>query len=188
MKKRRQAWADEQPALDVRRLVFLDESGAKTNMTRLRGRAKGGARVLGATPCGHWATTTMISSIRSDGKTACLSVDGPTTSWVFREYVRQILTPTLRPGDIVILDNLSSHKDKESLALIAAQGAEVRFLPPYSPDLNPIEKMWSKVKEDLRSAKARTREALDSAIGVALARITVDDATGWFKSCGYAIC
>jgi transposase len=187
VKERRQAWIDEQPNLDVRRLVFLDESGAKTNMTRLRGRAKGGARVLGAVPSGHWSTTTMISSIRANGETACLSVDGPTSSEVFREYIRQVLAPKLHPGDLVILDNLSSHKDSQALALIAAQGAQVLFLPPYSPDLNPIEKMWSKVKEHLRSAQSRTRDALDIAIGFALDSITAQDAQGWFKSCGYSI-
>ena len=107
----------------------------------------------------------MISSIRRDGSTAAMTVDGATTSEVFRAYVEHILAPTLRPGDIVVLDNLSPHKDKAALALIEQAGAEVRFLPPYSPDFNPIEKMWSKVKALLRSAKARTDEALLTAIG-----------------------
>jgi transposase len=187
VKERRDQWRVEQASLDQRRLVFLDESGAKTNMTRRYGRAKGGARLCDAAPTGHWATTTMLASIRLDGQTACMAVDGATTSEVFREYVRQVLAPTLRPGDLVVLDNLSSHKDSEALTLLAAQGAQVRFLPPYSPDLNPIEKMWSKVKEHLRSAKARTRQALDRAISEALARVTTQDAKGWFKSCGYAI-
>jgi len=129
----------------------------------------------------------MISSIRRDGSTAAMTVEGATTSEVFRAYVEHILTPTLRPGDIVVLDNLSPHKDKEALALIEQAGAEVRFLPPYSPGFNPIEKMWSKVKALLRSAKARTDEALLTAIGAALARVTAQDAEGWFASCGYTI-
>ena len=129
----------------------------------------------------------MISSIRRDGSTAAMTVEGATTSEVFRAYVEHILAPTLRPGDIVVLDNLSPHKDKEALALIEQTGAEVRFLPPYSPDFNPIEKMWSKVKALLRSAKARTDEALLTAIGAALARVTAQDAEGWFASCGYTI-
>ena len=129
----------------------------------------------------------MISSIRRDGTTACMTVAGATTSEVFRAYVEHLLLPTLRPGDIVVLDNLSPHKDKAALALIERAGAEVRFLPPYSPDFNPIEKMWSKVKALLRSAKARTEEALLAAIGTALARVTARDAAGWFASCGYSI-
>ena len=137
------------------------------------------------TPHGHWCTTTMISSIRLDGSTACMAIDGATSAAVFREYVRQVLLPTLRPGDIVVLDNLSAHKDKEALALIAAAGAEVWFLPPYSPDFNPIEKMWSKIKAFLRSVKARTFDALLDAIADALQTITPTDAEGWFSSCGY---
>ena len=174
-----------QDDLDLSRLVFLDESGAKTNMTRLRGRAKGGQRLVDSTPHGHWCTTTMISSIRLDGSMACMAIDDATSAEVFREYVRQVLVPTLRPGDIVVLDNLSAHKDTEALALFAAAGAEVWFLPPYSPDLNPIESMWSKVKAFLRSVKARTFDALLDAIAAALRTITPQDAQGWFSLCGY---
>ena len=188
MKRAREEWKATQNDLDMSRFVFLDESGAKTNMTRLRGRAKRGLRVVDDTPNGHWCTTTMISSIRLDGSTACMAIDGATSAEVFREYVRQILVLTLRPGDIVVLDNLSAHKDKEALALIAAAGAEVWFLPPYSPDFNPIEKMWSKIKEFLRAAKARTFDALLAAIGNALKTITAHDAQGWFESCGYTTC
>ena len=127
----------------------------------------------------------MIGSIRFDGQTSCLAVDGSTTTEVFREYVRQVLCPTLRRGDIVVVDNLSAHKDKESEALINAQGATLEFLPPYSPDLNPIEKMWSKVKAHLRAAKARTEEKLIDAIGQAFATINSKDAEGYFFLCGY---
>lgn len=129
----------------------------------------------------------MISSVRLDGSTACMAIDGATDADVFREYVRHVLVPTLRPGDIIVLDNLSAHQDKEALELIAAAGAEVWFLPPYSPDFNPIEKMWSKIKEFLRTAKARTQKALFNAIATALDTITANDAIGWFQSCGYGI-
>ena len=174
-----------QPGLDVNRLVFVDESGAKTNMTRLRGRALQGARLFDHAPHGHWGTTTLISSIRFDGTSACMAVDGPTDREVFREYVRSVLAPSLRPHDIVILDNLNAHEDTEVRALIEACQAQLWFLPPYSPDLNPIEKMWSKVKAFLRGARARTREHLYDAVGLALKSITSQDAQGWFFSCGY---
>ncbi len=128
----------------------------------------------------------MISSIRLDGSTACLAMDGATDTEVFRVYVREVLCPTLRPGDLVIMDNLSPHKSPPTLALITAAGAEVLFLPPYSPDLNPIEKMWSKVKNSLRKAEARTENDLLEAIGAALAEITAQDAAHWFVSCGYS--
>jgi transposase len=167
-------------------LIFLDESGAKTNMTRLRGRAARGERVHAATPHGHWHTTTMISSIRFDGTTACMTIDGATDGDVFHGYVERVLVPTLRKGDIVIMDNLGAHKGDQTQALIVAAGAEVRFLPPYSPDLNPIEKMWSKVKSCLRSAEARTLPELQQAIAAALAKVTGQDALGWWVSCGYS--
>ena len=185
MKQAREDWKQVQADLDPTRLVFLDESGAKTNMTRLRGRAKGGSRCVDDAPHGHWCTTTMISSVRLDGSTACMAIDDATSAEVFREYVRHILVPTLRPGDIVVLDNLSAHKDSEALDMIRAADVEVWFLPAYSPDLNPIEKMWSKIKEFLRDAKARTFEALLEAIAAALKTITSQDAHGWFESCGY---
>jgi len=129
----------------------------------------------------------MISSIRLDGSTACMAVGGPTDADVFREYVRHVLLSSLCPGDIVVLDNLSPHKDEEAIELIGSAGAEVWLLPPYSPDLNPIEKMWSKIKAFLRSVKARTREALLNAVAAALKTVTSQDAIGWFQSCGYGI-
>jgi transposase len=186
VKEHREQWQADQPTLDLSKLVFLDESNAKTNMTRLRGRAKAGQRLVDDAPYGHWCTTTMISSIRYDASTACMAIDGATTGEVFRAYVQHILLPTLKPGDIVVMDNLAAHKDAEALGLIRSAGAEVRFLPPYSPDLNPIEKMWSKIKEFLRDAKSRTQEALYNAIAAALKTVTLQDAEGWFTSCGYA--
>ena len=167
-------------------MIFLDESGAKTNLTRLRGRAFKGQRVHASTPCGHWHTTTLISSIRLDGSTACLAIEGATDTEVFQTYVREVLCPTLRAGDTVVMDNLSPHKNDHTLALITQAGAKVLFLPAYSPDLNPIEKMWSKVKNYLRSAEARTQEALIEAIGLALRTITPQDAINWFAACGYS--
>lgn len=154
-------------------------------MTRLYGRAKGGQRCFDDTPHGHWNTTTMISSIRLDGTTACMALDGAMTSEAYREYVRQVLVPTLRPGDIVIFDNLRPHHDAEALDIIHAAGAMTLPLPAYCPDLNPIEKMWSKIKAFLRKTKARTFDTLVDAIGDALKTITHDDARGWFASCGY---
>ena len=129
----------------------------------------------------------MISSIRVDGSTACMTVDGATDTEVFRAYVSQVLCTTLRPGDMVIMDNLSPHKSDPTLELIRERGAEVSFLPAYSPDLNPIEMMWSKVKSTLRSAEARTESALIQAIGSALALVTRQDAINWFARCGYSI-
>jgi transposase len=166
----------------------LDESGAKTNLTRLYGRAPKGQRAHASTPHGHWQTTTMIASVRLDGTTACMTLEGTTDTESFRAYVEAVLVPTLRPGDMVVMDNLSPHKSDPTLALILQVGAQVRFLPAYSPDLNPIEKMWSKVKSLLRSAEARTPADLVQAIGQALAQVTPQDALGWFASCGYSFC
>jgi transposase len=128
----------------------------------------------------------MICSMRLDGSTACMSIAGATDTEVFRAYVRRVLCPTLRKGDVVIMDNLSPHKSEPTLSLIEQAGAEVLFLPAYSPDLNPIEKMWSKIKAYLRSAQARTQPALIQAIASALASVTRQDAINWFAHCGYS--
>lgn len=155
-------------------------------MTRLRGRAPRGQRLVMGCPHGRWTTTTMISSVRLDGTSACMTIAGATDTEVFRAYVRDILVPSLRPGDIVVLDNLRAHKSEATLALIAAAGAQTRFLPAYSPDLNPIEMMWSKVKTLLRAAGARSHSALLRAIAQALAAVTADDTRNWFAHCGYS--
>ena len=181
----RRKWRRRQAGFDPARLVFLDESGAKTNMTRLRGRAPRGERVQASCPHGHWHTRTMISSIRLDGSSACMAIEGATDTEVFRAYVRRVLRPRLRTGDVVIMDNLAPHKNELTLSLIEQAKATVLFLPAYSPDLNPIEKMWSKVKQSLRSAEARTCEELIKAIAAALRCVTPKDAAGWFASCGY---
>lgn len=169
--------------LDPARLVFLDESGAKTNMTRLRGRSMKGKRLFAHAPHGHWCTTTLISTIRLDGRSAAMEVEGATDAQVFREYVRHVLTPTLEAGDIVVMDNLRVHYDPEALRLIEKREASVKFLPPYSPDFNPIEKMWSKIKRSLRSYAARTQPELSDAITQAFKAVTENDAHGWFSSC-----
>ena len=171
--------------MDLRKLVFIDESGAKTNMTRLYGRAKNGARAVDSAPGGHWNTTTMIAAVTLDGYQAPMVINGATNREVFKVYVEKFLLPTLGPGDCVVLDNLSAHKGNEIREMIESVGAELWFLPPYSPDLNPIEKMWSKIKAILRKIKARTEEDLIAAIATALEQITARDCIGWFKSCGY---
>jgi transposase len=185
VKAQREAWREKTVGLDLHRLVFLDESGAKTNMTRLYGRSFGGQRLVDTAPQGHWCTTTMLSAMRLDGSTAAMVIEEPTDADVFEAYVGQVLTRSLRPGDIVVMDNLPPHKKPSVITAIEAAGAVVWFLPPYSPDFNPIEKMWSKIKAYLRKVKARTQEALFDAIGAALLTITASDAFNWFASCGY---
>ena len=130
----------------------------------------------------------MISSLRLDGSTACMALEGATDTESFRTYVRAVLVPTLRPGDTIVMDNLSPHKSDPTLALITQAGAQVLFLPAYSPDLNPIEMMWSKVKNWLRGIEARTHAELIVAIGQALSRVTPQDAINWFVHCGYSFC
>lgn len=171
--------------VDAERLVFLDESGLKTNMTRLYGRAQGGQRCLDSTPCGHWETVTILSSIRLDSATESLIFEGAVDRKMFDAYIKEVFAPTLRPGDIVVMDNLNAHKSQDAYEAIRKRQAEVLFLPAYSPDLNPIEKMWSKVKQVLRGIKPRTENDLFTATGTALGTVTASDAQGWFESCGY---
>lgn len=154
-------------------------------MTRLRGRAPHGARRHAQAPTGHWRTTTLIGVLRLDGATACMAIEGATDTEVFRASVQEILCPVLRPGDLVVMDNLAAHKNEHTLDLIRTAGATPLFLPAYSPDMNPIEMMWSKVKALLRNAAARTREGLLEAIASALAAVTPKDTLHWFAACGY---
>lgn len=154
-------------------------------MTRLFGRSLHGTRCNDSAPNGHWKTVTMLSSLRLDGSTETLAIDGPVNKAMFSAYIEQELAPTLRPGDSVIMDNLSAHKSESVRKSIEKRGATLRYLPPYSPDLNPIEKMWSKVKQLLRGIKARDFEELVRAIANALDKVTPQDAKGWFQSCGY---
>ena len=165
--------------------MFLDESGAKTNMTRLYGRSPKGKRCFCKAPDGRWERVTMLSAIRLDGSVGSIVFGGATDRATFDEFITGTLAPTLRPGDILVLDNLSVHKSPAMQEAVEARGAEVRFLPPYSPDKNPTEKIWSKVKAALCKIEARTNEELFDAVGVALAMVTASDAKGWFESCGY---
>ena len=167
------------------RLVFIDESGAKTNMTRLYGRAARGVRVHDHVPSGRWETTTMIAALGCDGPQAPWVLDGPMDGEAFAIWVEQVLAPTLKATDIVVMDNLSVHKSEAARKAIRATGAAIWDLPPYSPDLNPIEKMWSKVKAYLRKLKARDPESLYWAIGQAMAQVSLQDTRNWFASCGY---
>lgn len=172
---------------DVDQFVFLDESSAKTNMTRLYGRAPIGQRCHSSAPHGHWNTTTLLSAIRCTGVIAEASIvfDGPTDANVFRGYVEQCLAPALTPGDIVVMDNLASHKVKGVQEAIESVYASVWYLPPYSPDLNPIEKLWSKVKAWLRRVAARTVGGLVQAVGDALGAVDASECRAYFSSCGY---
>ena len=154
-------------------------------MTRPYGRALAGQRLFDTVPGGHWNTTTMISAIRLEGVATAMVTEGATNTLVFAGFIESFLVPVLRPGDIVVMDNLSSHKASCVAEAIEAVGAQVWYLPPYSPDLNPIELMWSKVKNHLRSIAARTKRTLINAIGKALNRVTPQDAAAWFAHDGY---
>jgi transposase len=185
--KARRSWKQTQRRLDFTKLLFLDETGAKTNMTRLYGWGPRSERVIEAVPHGHWKTTTLVQVIDYRGCRAAMTTDGPMNAWIFDKFVDWLLLPALRSGDILIMDNLSSHKNASTLLKIESKGVEVRFLPPYSPDLNPIEKIFSKVKASLRRLAARTTRALDKAISKAIASVTSDDCLNCFKACGYGL-
>lgn len=169
----------------MKHLVFLDESGVRNNMTRRYGRARRGARCCDAVIAGRVLSMTVVSSIRLDGTTESFVFEGSLTKTIFEVYVQKILAPSLREGDIVIMDNLSSHKSQVAEEVIRNRKAKVLFLPAYSPDLNPIEKMWSKVKQLLRGIRAKTSEEIYSGIKKALSAVSARDAQGWFTSCGY---
>jgi transposase len=161
----RAAWKGDQPALDPARLIFIDETGTSTTMARLRGRSKRGRRVIGRVPWGHWKTMTFVAGLRQDAITAPFVIDCAMTRAIFLEYLRQCLLPTLAPGDIVVMDNLPAHKGAAVRQVIEAAGAELRYLPPYSPDLNPIEQAFSKLKAHLRKAQERSIDTLWQRIG-----------------------
>jgi transposase len=180
----RQAFRTTVATLDPHRLVFVDETGTKTAMTRAYGRAPRGERVVGTVP-GQWTTVTLISAQRLSGVMAPLAFEGATDTPAFQTYVAQVLAPQLQPGDVVIWDNLKPHQDAEVRHLIEQAGAELVPLPPYSSDLTPIEELWSKVKTVLKSAAARTTEALYGAMGAALRSVRPEDILGWFRFCGW---
>jgi transposase len=174
-------------ALDIRRLKFVDEAGVNLALTRLYGRAPRGKRAVGSVPQNYGPNVTILGTLGRQGLQAVMTVDGATDTEVFRTYVKHVLGPTLVPGDMVVMDNLRAHKSVGIQQSIARRGARLLCLPPYSPDLAPIEPCWSKMKTAPRKAKARTREALDVAITGALVTITSSDAAGWFRHCGYAL-
>ena len=183
--KRRQAWFDNQLDLDPYRSVFIDETWASTNMARLRGRAPRGQRLRMSVPHGHWKTTTFIAGLRCSGMVAPFVIDGPVNREVFELYVEKILVPELAPGDIVVMDNLSSHKGPAVRAMIQAVGAELMYLPPYSPDFNPIEKAFAKLKAGLRKAAKRTLDSLWDTIGVLTHTFSANECSNYFNACGY---
>ena len=167
-------------------MVFVDESGTNLSLTPRYGRAPRGQRVVGVVPRNHGPNVTLLAAMSLAGITAAMTMTGAADGAVWALFVRQILVPSLRPGQIVIWDNLSVHKNQQLRRLIEAAGCQVRFLPPYSPDFSPIEHAFSKLKTALRQAGARNRAALEDAIAAGLATITADDAAGWFRHCGYA--
>jgi len=185
--QKRAEWRVWQSGIDPGLLVFIDETWATTTMTRLRGRAQAGQRVVGVVPHGHWKTTTLVAALNLSGVQCSMVHDGAINRLSFEAFIQQVLVPTLKPGQIVVMDNLSSHKGPKVAELIRSAGAQLLYLPPYSPDLSPIEPAFSKVKQLLRSAAYRTCEALWNAMQSILDRITGSDAEGYFRHCGYAI-
>jgi transposase len=181
----RRAWAEAQPSFDTSRLVFLDETWATTNMARRYGRAPRGQRVVDAAPHGHWRTTTVVAALRAEGIVAPLVLDGAIDGPAFLAYVEQFLAPALRPGDVLVMDNLGSHKVAGVREAVEARGAGLLHLPPYSPDPNPIEMAFAKLKALLRSEAARTVEALWAAVGRLLDRFTPAECARYLAHCGY---
>ena len=185
MAARRQAWFDAQPDLDPEKLIFIDETGASTKMARLRGRAKRGERCRAAIPHGHWKTTTFTAGLRLASLSAPMLLDGPMDGDAFRAYVTHVLVPELTPGDIVVMDNLPSHKVTGMRLAIEAAGATLLYLPPYSPDLNPIEMAFSKLKAILRQTAARTIDDLWDVIARSLGKFTPEECQNYFVAAGY---
>ena len=183
----RQEWRKKAKDLDVNKCRFIDETGSNVALTRRYARAPKGKRAIGSIPRNRGKNMTLISDLSLAGLGELFIIDGAANGDLFEAYVEHILVPTLHPGETVIMDNLSIHKKKKVQQLIEAQGCQVLFLPPYSPDFSPIEEAFSKVKAVLRGIGARTREALQEALEYACATITTSDALGWFRHCGYLV-
>lgn len=183
----RAAFFEQIKDVPLQDVVVLDESYATTKFTRLRGRAPRGVRLRSSVPHGHWKLLTIIAAMTLRGVQASMTIDAATDTDVFGAFIEQVLVPTLRPGQVLILDNLAAHKVGWIIERIERAGCRVVFLPPYSPDFSPIEPMWSKVKQLLRSAAARTVDALQDAVGSALSAITESDCHGYFEHCGYTL-
>ena len=188
MARKRDRWRRHQARLDPRRLVFIDETWAKTNMTRTHGRCARGRRLVDKVPHGHWKTLTFLAAPRCDAITAPFVLDGPINGEWFLAYVEQLLVPTLKPGDVVVMDNLGSHKGKAVRRAIRQAGAHLIFLPPYSPDLNPIEQVFAKLKTLLRKAAERSVEDTWRRIGQLLDHFSADECANYLVNSGYAPC
>jgi transposase len=186
--RKRERWRRHQARLDPRRLVFIDETWAKTNMTRTHGRCARGRRLIDKVPHGHWKTLTFLAALRCDAITAPFVLDGPINGEWFLAYVEQVLVPTLRPGDVVVMDNLGSHKGKAVRRAIRQADAHLIFLPPYSPDLNPIEQVFAKLKALLRKAAERSVEDTWRRIGQLLDRFSPNECANYLVNSGYAPC
>lgn len=185
MKQRRDSWKESQPWMDARKLVFVDETWASTNMARRYGRAPRGQRLVEAIPHGHWKITTFVAALRLGGLSAPMVTDGAINGDLFVAYVEQVLVPALRPCDVVVMDNLSVHKRQEVRALIERAGCTLWYLPPYSPDLSPIENAFSKLKAMLRKARERTVAGLQSFLCFCADAFGPDECANYFAHCGY---
>jgi transposase len=183
--KRREDWFEGQPDLDPERLVFIDETWASTKMARTHGRCRRGERLRAGVPHGHWKTTTFVAGLTMRGMIAPFVLDGPINRDAFETYAAKVLVPELRPGDIVVMDNLSSHKGPRVREMIEAAGARLLFLPPYSPDFNPIENAFAKLKAHLRKAAERTVDGLWAAIGRIVDLFNPDECRNYFAAAGY---
>lgn len=182
---KRKHWRAAQDTVDPERLVFLDETSLRTDLTRLRGWAEGGQRLVEAVPGGHWQTNTLVHAISLQGTRAAMVLDGPINGPSFAGFCEWLLAPALYPGDLVVMDNLSSHKSAQAMRAIEAVGAQVVYLPPYSPDLNPIELIFSKLKQLIRGIRPRNLDEIVNAVRRVLGRITLDDIEAVFQHCGY---
>jgi len=183
----RRRWRRAQPLRDVRQYRFLDECGVTTDLLRRYGRSLRGARLHDHAPCGHWETHTVVATLSLQGLQAPAVFNGPMDALTFRAYVQQVLIPTVRPGDVLVLDNLAVHADPVVRAELEAAGAVVRFLPPYSPDFNPIEMAFAKLKAFLRAARPRSFDQVCELIAVALTLFTPDECAHYIRHCGYRV-
>ena len=180
-------WRSSQETIDANRLIFLDETSLKTNLTRVRGWAEGGKRLVEAVPGGKWNTNTLVQAIALDGTRAAMVLDGPIDGNSFAGFCEWLLAPSLHPGDLVVLDNLSSHKSVAATRAVEAVGAQFIYLPPYSPDLNPIENIFSKFKQLIRALRPRCLKEIVNATAQIIPKITFGDIESVFTHCGYAV-
>lgn len=187
MAEHRAGWHDQLKDVPLDKIVVIDESAAMTTLTRLRGRCDKSQRLVESVPQGHWKVLTMIGAMTVRGVRTAVTIDAATDGAIFRRFITDALVPVLQSGDVVVMDNLQAHKAAGIREAIEAAGARLLYLPPYSPDLSPIEPMWSKVKQVLRSIAARSVETLQSAVATALQSITESDCQGFFRGCGYTL-